>query len=278
MLVLSSGLLHAVWNILAKKSHDKAAFLWCVQFVAVIIQLPWAAAVFNAHAMSVYVCALLLLTMLSHGTYTILLAQTYRRADLSMAYPIMRGSSLLLVPLAGVILQGEHLTVWGWVGIFCIILGICAIGGNQLLRSSSKAVLLALSVGLAIACYTLLGKINLTEGTPPIVLNLASNFGNAVALSLWSVRINHIRSEWVLNRKTIVIAGLLAPGGYLLFLSALLLHPDVAQLAPMREIGTVFGAVLGVYWLKEKQGVHRVAMSVIITIGVLLLGFWGELL
>jgi drug/metabolite transporter (DMT)-like permease len=274
--VLSSGLLHAIWNILAKKSHDKAAFLWCAQIIAVIIQLPWAAAVFNAHAMSVYVCALLLLTMLCHGTYTILLAQTYHRADLSMAYPIMRGSSLLLVPLAGVILQGEHLSQWGWVGILCIILGICTIGGRQLLNSSGKAVLLALSVGLAIACYTLLGKINLTEGTPPIVLNFASNFGNLIALSLWGVRMNHIRSEWVLNRKTIVVAGLLAPGGYLLFLSALLLHPAVAQLAPMREIGTVFGAVLGVYWLKEKQGMHRVAMSVIITIGVLLLGFWGN--
>jgi drug/metabolite transporter (DMT)-like permease len=131
---------------------------------------------------------------------------------------------LLLVPLAGVILQ-----------------------------SSGKAILLALSVGLAIACYTLLGKINLAEGTPPIVLNLVSNFGNAVALALWGVRINHIRSEWVLNRKTIVVAGLIAPGGYLLFLSALLLHPAVAQLAPMREIGTVFGAVLGVYWFKKSK-------------------------
>jgi drug/metabolite transporter (DMT)-like permease len=214
--------------------------------------------------------------MLCHGAYTILLAQTYQRADLSIAYPIMRGSSLLLVPLAGVFLQGEHLSLWGWIGIFCIIIGICAIGGRQFLHSSGKAILLALSVGLAIACYTLLGKINLAEGTPPIVLNLASNFGNAIALALWGVRINSIRGEWALNRKTIVVAGLLAPSGYLLFLSALLLHPAVAQLAPMREIGTVFGAVLGVYWLKEKQGMLRVAMSVIITIGVLLLGLWGN--
>jgi drug/metabolite transporter (DMT)-like permease len=188
----------------------------------------------------------------------------------------MRGSSLLLIPLAGVILQGEHLSLWGWIGIFCIIIGICAISGKQFVHSSSKAVLLALLVGLVIACYTLLGKINLLEGTSPIVLNFASNFGNAVALTLWGVRRSNIRNEWALNRKTIVIVGLIAPGGYLLFLSALLLHPAVAQLAPMREIGTVFGAVLGVYWLKEKQGVYRIAMSVIITIGVLLLGFWGN--
>jgi drug/metabolite transporter (DMT)-like permease len=70
----------------------------------------------------------------------------------------------------------------------------------------------------------------------------------------------------VLNKE----GGVLAPGGYILFLKALQLMP-VSQLAPMREIGTVFGTFFGVFLLNEPQGRNRIIASVVITAGIFLL-------
>jgi uncharacterized membrane protein len=45
----------------------------------------------------------------------------------------------------------------------------------------------------------------------------------------------------------------------------------VSQLAPMREIGTVFGTILGIFLLKEPQGLSRISAAVLITLGIILL-------
>ena len=71
-----------------------------------------------------------------------------------------------------------------------------------------------------------------------------------------------------------LLGGVIAPGGYLLFLYALSLAP-VTQLAPMREIGTVFGTTMGIFILREKQGTRRIVTSILITVGVIILGIWG---
>jgi len=76
------------------------------------------------------------------------------------------------------------------------------------------------------------------------------------------------------NWRTIVLGGIISPGGYLLFLLALHFLP-VAQLAPMREIGTVFGTILGIVVLKETQGRRRIIAAGMITVGVILLGVFG---
>ncbi|WP_052153867.1 EamA family transporter [Thermoactinomyces daqus] len=95
-----------------------------------------------------------------------------------------------------------------------------------------------------------------------------------LALSPVIIRPDELKKEWVFNRKTILLGGILAPGGYLLFLFALSLA-EVAQLAPMREIGTVFGTVLGILVLRERHGLRWMAGSAMITLGVIMLGVWG---
>ncbi|KYP80799.1 hypothetical protein AYJ22_09665 [Ferroacidibacillus organovorans] len=107
-----------------------------------------------------------------------------------------------------------------------------------------------------------------------MTLNDASNLGNLIALSWLATQSGAIQAEWKANWKTILVGGVISPGGYLLFLLALHLAP-VAQLAPMREIGTVFGTILGIVVLKEAQGRRRITAAGLITVGVILLGLFG---
>jgi drug/metabolite transporter (DMT)-like permease len=251
----------------------------------------------------------LLLSAALHGIYMYLLAATYEAGDLSQVYPIMRGTSPLLVPLVGVLLLGEPLTVWGWLGVLAIVAGIAtlseaapgrrmavrvaptgeaaprperrsddaapeqaALPAGSALRSY-KAPLLALAVGLAIAAYIVVDKLALNHVTPVILIE-ATNIGNALVLLPAVLRSGLIRSEVRRHKRSMLVGGALMPSGYVLFLFALSLAP-VAQLAPMREIGTVFGAALGIAVLKERGGVRRMLASCLITAGVIALGAAG---
>jgi len=273
LLVVLSGLIHATWNLFTKRSGDKNAFLWCCQVVACVLFAPWFIADLQTVAWSAAGFTLVAVSVCIHGLYVILLAQAYKIGDLSQAYPIMRGTSPLLVPIAGVLLFGESITGFGIAGIALVLGGIAFIRNNRAASSEWTVVLYALGVGMSIAAYTIVDKWTLRYVTP-VILNEASNIGNMIALSIFAFRKDVLRIEWSRNKRFVLLAGVLAPTGYLLFLFALNLAP-VTLLAPMREIGTVFGALFGIFFLKESQGMRRLLASVIISVGVLVLGLFN---
>jgi len=274
LLVVSSGLIHAIWNLFTKKSLNKVVFLWFTQWAAIFVFLPFTINVVTTmtHPVPLIGWGLLVISVLFHGIYVLLLGKTYSKGDLSQAYPIMRGTGPLFVPFIGVLILGEHLSMFNWLGVCWIVLGIFFISGLKLgsfKELPNQTVLLALSVGLMITGYTVIDKIVLNY-FPPFPLNEATNIGNLLALTYTAYRSGAVRREWKINWKTIILGGILAPGGYLLFLEALRLRP-VAQIAPMREIGIVFGTLLGVFLLQEAQGKKRIGGSALILLGIFLL-------
>ena len=124
LLVLGSGFLHSVWNLFTKKSLNKNVFLWCCQLVAIVAFLPWTILEWDSRQWVGTSLIVILASMVLHGLYVTLLAATYSIGDLSQVYPIMRGTSPLLVPLLGVTLLNEKLTVMGWLGVLSIVAGI----------------------------------------------------------------------------------------------------------------------------------------------------------
>jgi len=210
--------------------------------------------------------------MILHGAYVFMLAQAYTIGDLSRVYPVMRGTSPLVVPVIGVLILNENLNLLGWVGIVSIVLGILVVGdfttkgqGNKF----NKSIILAFMVGIMITSYTVVDKLTL-KYFPAFTLNEATNIGNLIALTYIAIKSKGILHEFRRNWKTIILGGILAPGGYILFLKALEVAP-VSQLAPMREMGTVFGTLMGIFILQESQGRNRVIGSILITIGIIML-------
>lgn len=274
-MVIGSGMLHAIWNLLAKQSGSQMAFLWWAQAVAAVVFVPIAILV-EAHRIPVQTGPLLylLLSMALHGLYMVLLANAYKAGDLSVVYPIMRGTGPVLVPVLGVAVLGDRLTVLDTAGIAVIAFGIILLGSWRPAPSPHKqSIILAIAVGLVITAYTFADKLALSYGNiPPLTLNAASNIGNCLCLTWFAVRGGQLKSEWSGNKLFWILGGLFASGGYSLFLYAMQLAP-VSQLAPMREIGTVFGALLGVLILREAQGPNRLTASLLITAGVVAIGW-----
>lgn len=273
-LVLGSGFVHSIWNLYTKKSMNKIVFLWICQIIAVIVLIPWTVAEWDAVHFTGAALLIMLASVVLHGMYVLLLAATYTVGDLSQVYPIMRGTSPLLVPFMAVLFLDESLSPMGWVGVAAIVAGILFLSEIRLRqRSSARAPLLAFAVGLCIAGYIVVDKMALNY-FPAVIVLQATNVGNVLVLTWAALRSRAIGQELRVNWKTMLLGGVLAPGGYLLFLFAVSLAP-VAQLAPMREIGTVFGTLLGIFILKEQQGPRRIMTSILITAGIIILGLWG---
>lgn len=273
-LVLSSGLAHAVWNLFAKQSDNKNVFLWLIHIGGSVVFLPFFVGDLSK-GVPIEGYVLMFVTVLFQIGYNLLLPLAYLKSDMSQAYPVMRGVSALLVPLFGIWLYRESLTPAGWIGVASIAAGLFAIGGIRLsgLGAKLSAFWPHIGVGIMITGYTLNDKMLLTY-ISPLALICISNVGGVIALLRSSIRPGAIRAEWSANWSRIVLGTVLSPGSYLLFLIAMTLGP-VSQLAPIREISTVFGTLLGIWLLKEAKGWSRLGYASIIAAGIITIGMWG---
>ncbi|MFC4597678.1 EamA family transporter [Cohnella hongkongensis] len=279
LLVLASGIMHAVWNLLTKNSENKALFLWIIFIPSTGLLLP----IFLSEILQAGVAPrgylLLLISMAIQAGYANFLAKSLTYGDMSQVYPMMRGISTFLLPILGVTFLGEHLTVWGWGGLVCIAAGFMVTSGLSFFHSRrripTKVILYTVGVGLSTMSYVLVDKINLQHFSP-LALLVASNIGFMVGL-MPSIRMKQIqwRELWRQSGKVLMLGSLLSPGSYLLFLLAMNLSA-LTYVAPLREIGTVFGTVAGIYLLHEKKEMLRIVSAAIIFAGIMLIGIWGN--
>ena len=277
MLVVFSGLAHAVWNTLAKQSVNKQLFLWIILVPTTIALLPHFITEVIHSSLPVEAFILIGLSLFLQSCYAVLLSKSYDVGDMSQVYPIMRGTSTLLIPLIGVMFLGESLSNWGWIGLFFILSGIFLMSGNKVGGSSSmiklRPILLALGVGLTTTAYILVDKINLTYLSPLSLLEI-SNIGFMLGLTPFIKSVARVKETVRKNWKVLLAGSILSPGSYLLFLVAMYYVP-VARIAPIREVGTVFGALLGILILRESEGTRRLVAASIIATGIVAIGMLG---
>jgi len=279
LLVTASGLTHAVWSLFTKRSSNKAVFLWSITMVTTIALFPYLVYELWVHPLSLQAYGLLMVSACLHAVYALLLSRTYTMGDLSQVYPIMRGTSTLLIPIIGVLVLRESLTIFGWIGLLLMLSGFIGLSGifsrKQMNRQniSFKPFFMALSVGLCTTCYVLVDKLNLHNISALSLLEV-TNIGFAAGLTPIVIASKQFRHEWKINARIILLGAILNPGSYLLFLFAMK-HAPVAHISPVREIGTIFATILGIVVLKETQGKNRIICSIIITSGILLIGLLG---
>ncbi|MCE5336276.1 MAG: DMT family transporter [Desulfobacteraceae bacterium] len=279
--VLASAFFHAFWNYLAKKGERRLAFVWWALLVGIVLFLP-VFLYFQPSSISHTGKYCILASALLHTLYFCLLVGAYDRGDLSLVYPLCRGSGPMLVPILAVLLIGEHLVTLGIVGIVLVVCGIyvvnlrsfCLSGILQPFRElSGGASLWALMTGAAIAVYSLVDKVGVGEVYPPVYIYLMMA-ANWIFLSAYTLprEWNHLMRELTLNWKSILAVGFLSNFTYLLILFAMQVS-HVSYVVAVREVSIVFSALLGVVWLKESQAREKLIGSVIIVCGVVLIGF-----
>jgi drug/metabolite transporter (DMT)-like permease len=192
-------------------------------------------------------------------TYLWLLATAYRRGELSVVYPIARGSAPLLAVVAGLGLLHERLTAVQLAGVGLLLLGILAVAVSQ---SGGRATLPALLTGVAIASYTAVDRVGVRLSTPwlygwllVVLIAVGLPVSTWVAAHLTAARrglVEQPRASPSLSRAQAILIGVFMWGGYLLVLWALSLAP-LSVVAPVRETAVVGVAVWGVWRLRERK-------------------------
>ena len=276
-LVVASAFAHATWNYLTKASRDTHAFSWAFTTTAGLIYLPFALFVAARQPPPARAWVLIAGTVALHVLYFRLLNASYARADLSIVYPFARGTGLLLIPIGAVVLLGERISPGSALSIGVIIVGVLVLHSRGTGVSAVRGLVTSLAdpgsglaalTGVVIASYSLWDK-NALGVLSPIVLDTGIFLGQAVvnAPFILARRREAVLEEIRTRPKAILAAAILSPLAYLLVLTALTFS-QVAYVAPTREIGIVFGTLLGARNLKESHRKNRLVGSVMIVLGV----------
>ena len=272
-LVLLAAITHASWNISAKFAAESRHFVWLFSAGSVLVYGPIVLAVvlveqpqFEArHWLAL--CA----TSVLHLLYSISLQTGYRHSDLSVVYPIARGTGPLLSFIGAALLLGEAPTLQSVIGLLLIVGGILLVAGlvGHHERAPGVGVFYGLLTGTLIAAYTL------NDGwavrvllISPFVIDFTGNMFRMLVLAprAWRDR-RRLALEARVYRKPIIIVSVLGPLGYILVLFAMRLAP-ISHVAPARELSTLVGAWFGSRMLRESSGPWRIAGAVLIVGGV----------
>ena len=272
-LVVAAAVAHAGWNLCAKRvPNGGAVFVWLYGTVAAAICVPLAViTLLVQHQVPTTTWLLAIgLSGLLHVTYFVLLQRGYAVGDLSVVYPLARGSGPLLAVLAAVLLLGERPGVLPLVGAGVVVAGILVIGGLGAGRAARSAgALYAVATGALIAGYTLWDAHTVTTlAVPPVVLLIGSALCEFALLSPVAVmRSAEVATLWREHWPTVVAIAVLSPLAYLLVLFAMRLAP-VSMVAPARELSIVFGSLAAWLILGEPNPRRRLTGAVVVLVGV----------
>ncbi len=284
-LVVLAGLIHACWNIAAKKAGGDARFSFFSSVWMALIWAPvglwagWAVVPRWGWLEWVFIVGSAVL----HVVYFIVLLRGYRKADLTVVYPLARGSGPLLSSLVAIMLLGEQISALGVAGIATVVAGVFLIaGGPGLWRAAHdpqqqqrvrKGMVYGLLTGVFIASYTVLDgyavKVLLMS---PILLDYMGNF---VRMGLLLPVVLRDRPAawalWLQQRRYACIVGAISPVSYVLVLYAMQTAP-LSHVAPAREVSMLFAALIGGHLLGEGDRAVRLAGAACIAVGVACLG------
>jgi len=284
VLVVLAGLIHACWNIAAKKAGGDVRFSF---FSSVVMMVVWAPVGLwlgwqQVPAWGLLEWALIAASGVIHAVYFIVLLRGYRKADLTVVYPLARGSGPLLSSLVAILFLGEHISALGATGIAAVVVGVFLVaGGPGLFRNTHdaekrrrihKGMLYGLLTGVFIASYTVVDgyavKVVLVS---PILVDYFGNFVR-LAFLLPSVLRDPVqaRSLWTVQWKYAAVVGVVSPVSYVLVLYALQVAP-LSHVAPAREVSMLFAALLGGQLLGEGDRIVRFFGAACIGVGVMAL-------
>lgn len=257
-LALAAAFLHAGWNVLLRSSEDVAARTVAVLAVSVVLFAPAAAATWSVHEAAIpYIVA----SAGAEGVYFLLLVAAYRRRELSVVYPVARGSAPAVVLAGTALVLGRAVSSAQVAGVLLVATGVVLVRG---LRRGAEGIGVGLSIGVAIATYTLIDKEGLRHAAPIPYLELV-----LVPLALlavaWKPRALRAQASW-----STLGAAAGSFGAYVLFLFALRLTaaPGVAA---VRETSVVIAALLAGAFLRERVTLQRLGGAAVVAAGVAIL-------
>jgi uncharacterized membrane protein len=303
VLVAGAAVLHVTWNVLLKTAGDplRAAGVGMATAAAVLCPTALVAwAIVGRPAVPTETLTLSVVSGALEAVYFSFLAAAYRRGDLSMVYPLARGTAPLLAVAIGTGVLGERLGALGTVGVVCLLVGLLSLQRPwQYLRASGRehggAAGFALLTGITIAAYSAVDRVGV-RGTEPWIY--AGLIWASCTVFLWAyIAVERRRilsrtpmaaatagggtmelsgdvADPAFNAPRAAIGGLITLGAYMLILAAFAVAP-LSAVAPLRESAIVLASGWGALRLREaadtRDAVRRIGAAVLVVAGAVLL-------
>lgn len=268
LLALGSAGLHATWNLLVKTSDERFLTAWGQFVVGGVLLLPVLVFTGLPDADTI---PYLLASSVVHVVYVCALVRAYHHADFSFAYPLARGGGALIAAIGGVTFLSDELSSLSWLAIAIVFVGLLS-----LVRPSVGLVAIgwALLTALTIGVYTTLDAAGARRTDSGFAYGIVLVVGAAIAISALGVALGRgpafVRYLRTTQRMRIVAGGLAAVVAYSMVLAAVRLAP-VGYVASLRESSVVLGAAAGWLLLHERLGRARVASSLLVAAGLILI-------
>jgi drug/metabolite transporter (DMT)-like permease len=266
--VIAAAVTHAAWNAIAHGIKDQtlAFALIGVGGIAIGIPLVIVAAMPRAGCWPY-----LLGSVAIHVFYNLLLMQCYRLGEFSQVYPLARGTSPLVVTILAAVFVHEHLalTQVGGVLVVCAGLAVLVLAGR---RPGRAAFLAAVGTGLTIAAYTTVDGVGVRLSASPV-----GYIGWLMVLESLGVPMFALarRRDVLLKQSPRILLAGLAAGALAVLAYGLVLWAQtrgaLAPIAALRETSVIFGAIIGTLIFREPFGRTRIAATVLVAAGIVLL-------
>ncbi len=279
LLIIFSALMHALWNLLVKQSRDKTVFIWWM-FLSSGSLMALATFSFGLFPPLTFQ----LLGLAAGGAVCFVLYHwlggfAYRDGDLSVTYPLAQ-TAMLYIPLWGVLILGEKLSLVGIAGIVLIALGAYCIQLRSLsaaeflrpfLQLENRSVQAALLAGFIYSIGAVFDKTGVSYYSPfqfTFILVLFMFAFMSLNLLRPCYR-GRVLEEWRQNPKLVLWSGPVIMASFLSFRFGLQLSP-VSYALPVRQVSLLIGVLIGILFLGESFGKIRLASTALILSGVFL--------
>jgi drug/metabolite transporter (DMT)-like permease len=280
-LVVLAAFIHATWNLLAKRAAAGGpTFVFFSNLFACVVYLPWVAWLIahGALSWSLPIIGCIVVSGLLHLGYSLCLQRGYQVAELSVVYPVARGTGPMLSSIGAFLLLGEAATAPRLLGLLAVVAGIGLISTQGELgafrRPGGQAgIRWGTATGSLIAGYTVVDAYGVKAlGIQPVVLDWCANLLRLILL-VPVVLSNPARAKALMEGRwgLALAVGVLSPLSYILVLAALDMGAPLSLVAPAREMSMMVGALFGMIILREPVGPWRLAGCLVLMAGVVLL-------
>jgi drug/metabolite transporter (DMT)-like permease len=282
-LIVISAIMHALWNLLVKRSRHKTVFIWWMfvaSFGIFTATLPLATEPFRLPDSKTWI--LVGIGAACFVLYHLLNGRAYQSGDLSVVYPLSQ-TSMVYVPIWGILLLGERLSLIGIAGILLVITGTMLVQMQRFTFSElarpfrdlrSPAVRAALSAGFIYSIGSIAEKTGVRNYSPLyftyfLVLTMLLMMSlNLVRPKYRPLVLEELRENW----RPILCSGPIVMASFLTFRYGLNLSP-VGYAVPVRQVSIMVGVVIGILFLRESFGRVRLLSALLIVAGAILIRF-----
>ncbi len=269
LLVALAAVIHALWNLAAKKVSGSLSVIWIGLVMACFTFGPFILFLTPEQINFQEVAGYLVASGVVHSAYFFLLGKSYEHGEISVVYPIARGSGIGGTAIVALLFLQEDLSLAGVLGIALIVTGIFLIGFKS--GGQTGAVFTALLVGLTIAIYSILAKLAVSISHPLFYL---SGFLVITTLMLapyvFFYRRHELVAAWRTRKKYSVLVGPGSIAAYLLVLFAMQ-SAQVSYVVAARELAVVLGSLLGFVFLKEPWTTKKVIGIIAVVLGIVMI-------